>query len=70
MSKKRIIVTVDPDVADYLDSVGNKSLVVSEAVRSYRATELRCKLERAYRTDREESARIAADWVPADADPD
>lgn len=40
MGKKRITVTVDPDVADYLDSVANKSLVVSEAVRNYCAAEL------------------------------
>ncbi|MGD8815725.1 MAG: hypothetical protein PVJ51_00970 [Acidobacteriota bacterium] len=70
MSKTRLTVTVDPDVAEYLDTVDNKSLVVSEAVRSYCAGALQRELEQAYRADREEAARIAAEWAPADADLD
>ncbi len=67
MRKKRITVTVDPDVADYLDSVPNKSLVVSEAVRSYSTAELERQLQEAYRSDYEDASRLAAEWEPADA---
>ena len=67
MGKKRITVTIDPDVADYLDSVPNKSLVVSEAVRGYCTDRLERQLEEAYRADHEESARLATEWAAADA---
>ncbi len=67
MGKKRVTVTVDPDVADYLDSVPNKSLVVSEAVRSYCAGELERHLEEAYRADYEGTSRLATEWAAADA---
>lgn len=67
MGKKRITVTVDPDVANYLDSVPNKSLVVSEAVRAYCAGELALHLEEAYRADHEDTSRIATEWAAADA---
>ncbi len=67
MRKKRITVTVDPDIADYLDSVPNKSRVVSEAVRSYSTAELELQLQDAYRSDHEDASRLAAEWEPADA---
>ena len=67
MSKKRVTVTIDPDVADYLDSVPNKSLVVSEAVRSYCAGKLERELEKAYRADHEKTAQLATEWAAADA---
>jgi len=66
MGKKRITVTVDPDVAEYLDSVDNRSLVVCEAVRGYCAGELQRELEVAYRNDRAEAEQIAAEWASAD----
>lgn len=70
MGKRRVSVTVDPDVADYLDSVDNKSLVVCEAVRGYCAARLQHELASAYRADHDEAARIAAEWAPADGDGD
>jgi hypothetical protein len=48
--------------------VPNRSLVVGEAVREYRARQLEQELEAAYREDREEAAELAAEWAPADAE--
>ncbi len=70
MTKHRITVTLDNDVATYLEDVPNRSAVVSEAVREYRARRLEQELERAYREDHEESARVASEWEPADAEVD
>jgi hypothetical protein len=68
MTKKRITVTVDEDVAEHLYEVPNTSAYVSEAVREYRARQLEKELETAYREDREESAKLAAEWESADAE--
>ena len=70
MTKRRITVSLDSDVADYLDSVPNKSRVVCEAVRGYVADELERELEEAYRADRRESAQLAAEWESADPELD
>jgi hypothetical protein len=67
MAKKRVTVTLDPDIADYLYEVPNTSAVVSEAVREYRARQLAKELEAAYSEDHDESAELAAEWEPADA---
>jgi len=68
MSKKRITVTVDSDIAEFLYEVPNTSAVVSEAVRDYRSRLLEKELEAGYREDREESAELAAEWTPADSE--
>ena len=68
MTKHRITVTLDNDVVKYLEDVPNRSAVVSEAVREYRARRLEQELERAYREDQDESARVASEWEPADAE--
>ena len=68
MPKKRITVTVDADIAEYLYDVSNTSAVVSEAVRDYRAGQLERELEAAYREDFSESAELASEWEPADAE--
>jgi len=68
MPKKRITVTVDPDVAEFLYETPNTSAVVSEAVREYRARRLEKELEVGYREDRDESAELAAEWAPADSE--
>ena len=70
MAKKRITVTVDQDVADFLYQMPNTSAVVSDAVREYRAKQLERELEAAYRENAEESAALAAEWEPADAEVD
>ena len=70
MAKKRITVTVDADVADYLYEVPNTSALVCEAIRAYRARQLERELAAAYTDDRDESAELAAEWASADAEID
>jgi hypothetical protein len=67
MPKKRITVTIDQDIAEYLYEVPNTSAVVSDAVRDYRARQLEKELEEAYRDDAAENADLATEWEPADA---
>jgi hypothetical protein len=68
VAKKRITVSIDEEVADFLYSMPNTSAVVSEAVREYRARLLEKELESAYIDDREESAELNQLWGPADAE--
>ena len=70
VAKKRITVTVDPDVAAFLYEVPNTSAVVCEAVREYRARQLEKQLEAAYSEGRHESAELAAEWEVTDAEID
>jgi len=70
MTKKRITVTVDEDVATFLYSAANTSAVVCDAVREYRARQLEKELETAYREGAAETAEIASEWEPADAEVD
>lgn len=70
MSRRRVTVSLDEEVASYLDSVRNRSLIVAEAVREYRARELERRLEAAYREDHDETAELAAEWEPTDAEVD
>jgi len=68
VSKKRITITVDEPVAEYLAGFPNTSSVVREAVLEYRARELERQLEAAYREGAAESADINVEWEPADAE--
>jgi hypothetical protein len=68
MAKKRITVTVDEDVAKFLDSAPNTSAVVCDAVRDYRDRQLEKELEAAYTEDAAETAEIASEWESADAE--
>ena len=70
MAKKRVTVSVDEDIADFLYEVPNTSAVVSDAVREYRARQLEKELESAYRNDAAENAELATEWEPADAEVD
>jgi hypothetical protein len=70
VGKKRITVTVDADVAEFLYDMPNTSAVVCEAVREYRARQLQRELEAAYPEDHDESAELAQQWEPADAEVD
>lgn len=70
MVKKRLTITVDHDVADFLYSTPNTSAVVCEAVREYRARQLEKELETAYSEDAAASAELASEWEPADAEVD
>ena len=68
MPKKRVTVTVDEDIAEFLYEAPNTSAVVNEAIRDYRARQLEKELEAAYRDDAAENAELAAEWEPADAE--
>jgi hypothetical protein len=70
VAKKRITVTVDADVAEFLYEMPNTSAVVSEAIREYRAKQLEKELETAYAEDHDETADLASEWEPADAEVD
>lgn len=70
MAKKRITITIDDDVADFLYSTPNTSAVVCDAVREYRTRQLEKELENAYREDSKETAELASEWEPADAEVD
>jgi hypothetical protein len=68
MAKKRITVTLDEDVAEYLYETSNTSALVCDAVRDYHARQLEKDLEAAYREGSTESAEIAAEWESAGAE--
>lgn len=68
MTKKRITITVDEDVASFLYSAPNTSAVVCDAVREYRARQLEKELETAYTEDAAETAELASEWESADAE--
>ena len=68
MAKRRITITVDEPIAEYLADHPNTSAVVCEAVREYRARELEKTLDAAYREDASESSVINAEWESADAE--
>jgi hypothetical protein len=70
MAKKRITVSVDEDIANFLYEVPNTSAVVSDAVREYRARQLEKELEAAYREDAAGNADLTTEWEPADAEVD
>jgi hypothetical protein len=68
MAKRRITVTLDEDVADFLYTTQNTSAVVCDAVREYRARLLEKELEAAYQEDAAASAELASEWETADAE--
>lgn len=70
MTRRRITVSLDAEVASYLDSVPNRSMVVAEAVREYRARAFELALEAAYREDHAATAALAAEWERADDEVD
>ncbi len=70
MSKTRMTISVEEDVARYLRSAPNASLRVSEAVTQFRASELKRRLELAYQEDAEESERLNSDWEAVDSEID
>lgn len=70
MTKTRLTISVDEDVATYLRAQPNASSVVSEAVTRYRAEELERRLENAYREDAEENEKLNAEWEAVDSEVD
>jgi hypothetical protein len=70
MAKKRVTVTIDEDLAEFLYATPNTSALVSEAIRCYRNRKLEKDLEAAYQKDAEENAELAAEWESADTEVD
>ncbi|MGB3562767.1 MAG: hypothetical protein WBH85_15445 [Thermoanaerobaculia bacterium] len=68
MSKVRLTISIEPELAEYLHSASNASAIVAEAVAEYRTRELEQQLDTAYREDAEESARLNSEWASADAE--
>ena len=68
MPKKRITITVDEPVAEYLADLPNTSAIVCEAVREYQARELEKVLEAAYQDSAAESADINTGWESTDTE--
>lgn len=67
MGRTRISVSLPAELVAYLRSTPNASSVVSEAVREYRAEELRRELAEGYVQDRDEAAEIDREWSAIDA---
>lgn len=68
MPKKRITITVDEPIAEYLADLPNTSAIVCEAIREYQARELEVVLETAYRESASESAEINTEWESTDTE--
>lgn len=68
MGRKKLTVSLPPELAEYLQSKPNVSAVVAEAVKAYRANELEARLSEAYLEDARESERLNRQWQHADAE--
>lgn len=68
MSKSKMTVSLPENVAIYLRSKPNASLVIAEAVDAYRTRELEAELEDAYREDAEEAEALNRQWEAADSE--
>ncbi len=69
MTKVRLTISIEPELAEYLHSAPDASAVVAEAVADYRTRELKQQLETAYREDADESARLNSEWAPSVCSP-
>lgn len=68
MGKSKMTVSLPENVATYLRSKPNASLVISEAVEAYRTREFEAALEDAYREDAKEAEALNREWETADAE--
>ena len=68
MSKAKLTISLDQELADYLRSTPSVSSTIAEAVAEYRARELEAELEAAYREDAAEAEELNREWEPANAD--
>ena len=70
MSKVKLTISVEEDLATYLRSTPSVSSTIAEAVEAYRVRELEARLEEAYREDAAEAERLSREWESADAEVD
>lgn len=68
MSKVKLTISIDDEVAAYLRTTPSVSSTIAEAVEAYRARELDERLEEAYREDATEADRLNNEWESADAE--
>ena len=68
MSKAKLTISIDPELAEYLRGTSSVSSTIAEAVVEYRARELEAELEAAYREDAAEAEELNREWEPADAE--
>jgi hypothetical protein len=68
MSKAKLTISIDSELADYLRSTPSVSSTIAEAVEIYRTRELDQKLKQAYEEDAAESARIDSEWSAAESE--
>ncbi len=68
MSKVRLTVSVDSELAEYLRSTPSISSTIAEAVQVHRARKLEAALEQGYRDDSDEAVRIHREWSKAGVD--
>ena len=70
MSKAKLTISIDNELAEYLRGTPSISSTIAEAVEAYRARELEAELKDAYRQDAAETERLNREWEPADAEID
>lgn len=68
MSKVKLTISIDEDLADYLRDTPSISSTISEAVEEYRARALEKELEEAYLADAAEAERLNEIWKSVDAE--
>lgn len=68
MSKAKLTISIDEELAQYLRSTPSVSSTIAAAVVVYRARELEVKLEDAYKEDADEAERINEEWSGVDAE--
>lgn len=68
MSKAKLTVSIDEELAEYLRTKPSVSSTIAEAVKVYRARELEASLEEAYKEDAEEAERLNGEWSGVDAE--
>jgi len=70
MSKAKLTISIDTELAEYLRRTPSVSSTIAEAVEIYRARELEAALEEGYRDDADEAIQIHREWSDVDAELD
>lgn len=68
MSKAKLTISLNKELAEYLRSTPSVSSTIAEAVEIYRARELEASLEEGYTEDAREAEEIDREWSAADAE--
>ena len=68
MSKAKLTISIDQELADYLRGTASVSSTIAEAVEAYRARELEAELAEAYRAGAAEAEELDREWRAADAE--